>query len=132
METISLRKLVQDRHVQNISTLRVNTNGYPFVTLLGKNSSSTNLYFGKKSAQIITDNAEEGDSIIAMLKNANVVRTENEGGEVRYKLSISEGSNYANVSEMEEFFGVEPSDEGFSVKDFIATFSTVANEVTQP
>lgn len=134
METISFRKLVQDRHVKSFSTLRINENGYPFVTLLGNNSTSMNIYFGKKSAQIVTDNAEEGDGIALMLKDANVIKTFNENGELRYKMSLTQGSNYASTSELEEIFGVEASAGDFDVKEFLQAFSTVAtvSQVTQP
>lgn len=134
METISFRKLVQDRHVKSFSTLRINENGYPFVTLLGNNSASMNIYFGKKSAQIVTDNAEEGDGIALMLKDANVIKTFNENGELRYKMSLTQGSNYASTSELEEIFGVEASVGDFDVKEFLQAFSTVAtvSQETQP
>lgn len=133
METISFRKLVQDRHVKSFSTLRINTNGYPFVTLLGKDSSAMNIYFGRTSAGLILDNAEEGDGIAKMLKDANVIKVDNEG-EIRYKLIIPQGNNYTSISEMEEIFGVEASADDFDVKQFLQSFSTVASvsEVTQP
>jgi len=47
MKKISLKKLVQDRVVTNISGLRKNLNDYPYVTMLVGNKSQ-NVYLDKK------------------------------------------------------------------------------------
>ena len=102
-----LSALVRSRKIAAISKLHFNTNGYPFVTLLTKDSKAQNVYFGIKSSQVIGGNYGEGDTIIKELVNADIVQTENAQGEIRYKISLPGESNYSSETEMMNAFGLE-------------------------
>jgi hypothetical protein len=118
-----LASLVKNRTISSISKLHFNTNGYPFVTMLTKDSKAQNLYFGIKSSQIIGGNYGEGDTIIKELINADIVQTENAQGEIRYKLSLPGESNYSSETEMMNAFGLEietPVD--FDMNLFVSQF----------
>ena len=122
MKKISLKKLVQDRLVTNISTLRANINGYPYVTMLVGNKSQ-NVYFGKKTAELVSDTFSENDNIMSFLADAEVIQTVNEAGEIRFKLSKNAASDYASETEMSAVFGVELSSGDFDVKLFTSEFT---------
>lgn len=122
MKKISLKKLVQDRVVTNISALRTNINGYPYVTMLVGNKSQ-NVYFGQKTAEIVSDTFSVDDNILSFLADAEVIQTINEKGETRFKLSKNAGSDYATETAMADVFGVELSAGEFDVKLFASEFA---------
>ena len=122
MKKISLKKLVQDRVVTNISALRVNVSGYPYVTML-TGSKSQNVYFGQKTAEVVSDTFSVDDNILSFLADAEVIQTENAQGEVRFKLSKNAGSDYATETAMADVFGVELSAGEFDVKLFASEFT---------
>ena len=122
MKKISLKKLVQDRVVTNISGLRKNLNDYPYVTMLVGNKSQ-NVYFGQKTAELVADTFSENDSVLSFLSDAEVIQTENAAGETRFKLSKNAGSDYATETAMADVFGVELSSGEFDVKLFASGFA---------
>ena len=126
MKKISLKKLVQDKVVTNISGLRTNINGYPFVTML-VGSKSQNVYFGQKTAELVANTFSENDNILSFLADAEVIQTQNEeqkaNGEWRFKLSKNAGSDYASETAMADVFGVELSAGEFDVKAFASEFT---------
>jgi hypothetical protein len=122
MQKISLKKLVQDRVVTNISGLRVNISGYPYVTML-TGSKSQNVYFGQKTAELVSDTFSENDSVLSFLADAEIIQTTNEAGETRFKLSKNAGSDYATETAMADVFGVELSAGEFDVKLFASEFA---------
>lgn len=127
MKQIALKKLVQDRVVTNISSLRENENGYPYVTLLvgtPDGTASQNVYFGQKTATIVSDSFKVGDNILSMLADAQVIETKNADGEIRYKLSINPTSDYASETSMADVFGIELTSDNFDVKAFQKGFQT--------
>ncbi len=131
MEQISLKQLVQKGTVRNISSLRENTNGYPFVTLLNKKGEAQNIYFGQKSSVVIKDTFEVGDNIITALKDATVIKAKNAEGETRYKLSLpNSSSKYSTDSELMDVFGIEEVESEFDVTAFAKEFA--AQVVNQP
>ena len=124
MNTISLKNLYLRGTFKTISPLRLNTNNYPFVTLLTANGRATNIYFGKKTSQLITDSGlKSGDSMVKFLAGADVVQTLNEQQEERFKLSINTGE-YSSAADMEEAFVVTTNTE-FDVKAFETTFASL-------
>ena len=122
MKKISLKKLVQDRVVTNISALRTNINGYPYVTML-TGSKSQNVYFGQKTAEVVSDTFSVNDNILSFLADAEIIQTANEAGETRFKLSKNAGSDYATETAMADVFGVELSSGEFDVKLFASEFA---------
>lgn len=133
MEQISLRELVKRGVVRNISTLRKNISGYPYVTLLNSKSGSINIYFGRKSSVLITDNFETGDNVVPALKDATVIKAKNTEGEVRYKLSLpASGGAYSTDSEIMDVFGIEEVEYEFNIADFQKEFSAKPVEAEQP
>lgn len=122
MKKISLKKLVQDRVVTNISGLRKNLNDYPYVTMLVGNKSQ-NVYFGVKTAEVVADTFSTNDNILSFLADAEVIQTENAAGEIRFKLSKNAGSDYSSETAMADVFGVELSSGEFDVKLFASEFT---------
>lgn len=122
MQKISLKKLVQDKIVTNISGLRVNISGYPYVTML-TGSKSQNVYFGQKTAELVSDTFSEGDNILPFLADAEVIQAENAQGEIRFKLSKNSGSDYASETAMADVFGIELSSGEFDIALFKDQFS---------
>ena len=131
MKKTTLRHLIQSGLVKTISNLRVNAapNSYPFVTLMGADRKSMNLYFSIKSAEAIMGTFEVGDNILAALKDADIIRTESQQpgheGEVRYKLSCINNSQYATTSQLAEAFGIDEEVGDFDIKEFNHGWSTV-------
>jgi hypothetical protein len=119
MQSTSFKSLVQKGLVKTISTLRLNSNGYPFITLLNKQNRAANLYFGKNSSQSVLDTFGEGANVIELLKHAQVVMTENANGEVRYKISTS--GNYESEASIADAFGVEVESD-FDFAEFAKQF----------
>lgn len=131
METITLANLYKKGVFQSISRLRYNENNYPYVTLLktvGDKTSSTNCYFGQKTASLINDNFVKGDMITQFLKHAEIVQTTNKEGQIRFKLSTSDNSQYASKGELSEMWGSSEEKETFDLDLFKKEFST--QEVT--
>lgn len=116
MQQVSLKSLYQQGHFDSISTLRKNSSGYPFITLLksGETTKANNMYFGRNSASLINDNFEPGNSVIEILKDASVILTENKEGEKRFKISINKpGSKYESSAALEDVFGVQEKNVDF-------------------
>ena len=126
MEQISLKQLFKKGVFNAVSVLRENENGYPYVTLLrttSKGTASQNVYFGQKTAELVSDTFSEGDNILTFLADAEVIQTTNASGEVRFKLSKNAGSDYASETEIADVFGIELSNGEFDVKLFASEFS---------
>lgn len=127
MQKQTLANLYKTGVFTSISRLRKNSSGYYYVTLLkpqGDKTSSTNIYFGKKTAEIVEGTFNIGDSMAQFLKNAEVVQTENKDGEVRFKLSTSDNSNYSSEAELNEMWGNSDEKSTFNTELFKKTFST--------
>lgn len=69
--------------VQIASSVRKNTNGYPFVTFINKENVAENVYFSKRASGAVTENAPVTKD---MLKALQVALVKNEAGEERIKL----------------------------------------------
>jgi hypothetical protein len=122
MEVIDFRTLVQKGIVRNYSVLRVNASGYPFVTILNKANRASNLYFSKNSSQNVLDTFGEESDITEFLKTAQVVKTANADGDVRYKLSSS--GDYKSSSSLADAFGVQLEEQDFDLNEFAKQFET--------
>jgi hypothetical protein len=126
MKKTSLKQLVRTGVIRNISVLRSNMNGYPFVTVLSDGGRSQNLYFGQKTAELVMDNFSEGESIISFLADADIIQTQNElqkeNGEWRFKLSKSPSSDYASEVSLADAFGIELTEGEFDTSLFKSTF----------
>lgn len=120
MQVIDFKTLVQKGLIRNYSVLRINTSGYPFVTILNKANRANNLYFSKNSAQSVLDTFGEGQDITEFLKTAQVVKTTNQDGEVRYKLSSS--GDYKSNSSIADAFGVQLEEQDFDIEEFAKQF----------
>lgn len=94
MKTATLKDAFKASIVNSISPIRANENDYLFVTVLNRNGSSSNVYFGKKSAEQV----EEGDTLTKeQMLNAEFVLATNDVGEGRIKLSLAGASDYVNL-----------------------------------
>ena len=121
MEQISLRQLFEKGVFNTVSKLRENENGYPYVTLLrttSKGTASQNVYFGQKTAQIVSDTFNVGDRIDSLLADAQIIKTENSNGEVRYKLSTNPTSDYVSEQTLAHIFGVVAPESDFDTEMF--------------
>lgn len=135
LQSTSLKSLYFAGIFDVISVMRVNTNGYPFVTLIrtapnGGKSKSTNIYFGKASSELILNTFEIGDSVLKAVIEADVVLTENSAGEKRFKISLPKADRkYESSSAMADAFGNrEDKEVNFDFDLFKAEFA--AAEVT--
>jgi len=126
MESISVKQLVKEGIVSQLSPLRINTNGYPFVTVLDKKGKALNVYFGKKTSEVVLDTFDVKDNIAKFVVDCNLIKTENADGEVRFKLSSS-SSSYEDLASL---LDVSVSTD-FPIEEFQKTFS-VKEEVANP
>lgn len=122
LKTITLASLIKQGKITAIhKQLKQNTNGYYYVTML-QGSKASNLYFGKKTGVFLDAHFSVNDNVLPLLKNCNVVQTVNDAGEVRFKISTSENSNYTSQSELMEIFGSEEVVSDFDMNLFDAEF----------
>lgn len=122
MKKISLKTLVKKGLVTNISPLRINKNGFPYVTLLRGNSSN-NLYFGKKTAEVVLGTFNVGDNIQQYLLDADVVEVPKDSrNEAQFKL-VKSTSEYGSEGAFMEAFGIEEQVD-FPITDFTKEFAT--------
>lgn len=122
----SLSSLYKAGVFQGISRLRYSKeNNYPFVSLIctkGDKTSVFNAFFGQKTAQLVNDNFQKGDSVTQLLKNADVIMTKNKENELRFKISASENSQYVSKSELQDIWGESDTEETFDLSLFKAEF----------
>ena len=123
LKTITLVSLIKQGEVTSISLLKYNKSGYPYITLC-KGNKPNNVYFSLKTAEVINNHFKEKDNVISILKNANICQTTNEEGEVRFKLSTSESSNYVSQAELMSAFGVEEPATDFDLELFRNQFTS--------
>ena len=97
-KSVSLRKAFENGVITNISKVRMNSNDYPYVTVLN-GSKSNNVYFGKKSGESV----KEGEHLsVDQLTTATLLLTTNAEGEQRLKLGLGGSDSYTNL---ESIFG---------------------------
>ena len=123
LKSVTLASLVKQGELTSISLLKYNKSGYPYITLC-KGNKPNNVYFSLKSAEVINNHFKEKDNVISILKNANICQTTNEEGEVRFKLSTSESSNYVSQAELMSAFGVEEPATDFDLELFRNQFTS--------
>lgn len=121
LKSVSVKSLVQSGVITAISRLKFNKSGYPFVTFLQGNKPNS-VYFGRKTAILVEGTFKQEDNIIPFLKNAEVIQTENENGEIRYKLSTSDSSKYSSRTELADVFGLEETVTNFDMELFNKEF----------
>lgn len=135
LQSISLIQLVKKGIVSNISEVRENSSGYPFVTLIKtdrlRGNKSQNIYFGKETSQKVLDNFKVGDKILPFLKECNVVKTKNAEGETRFKISHST-SPYSSEAELMSEFGLDEIATDFPVEEFAKQFEGVETNINVP
>jgi hypothetical protein len=130
LSSSALTELVKRGAISSISVLRTNQKGYPFVTLLNRKKESTNLYFGKKTSELVLNAFKEGDSIIPFLKESEVVETLNENKETRFKISKNT-SDYTSEDMLLNQLGLEVSNSEFDFEKFVKEFTPVEEVVPQ-
>jgi len=119
LETIEFKTLAKLVGITQVSPgLKVNSSGYPYVTVYTKNGKWTNLYFSSKSAPIVVDTIGEGNPIKNYLLSVSVAKTINADGEVRYK--------FTSPNKRESLFDDEPTTSNFNVEDFVKVFDSQA------
>lgn len=84
METISIQEFVTSNNFTSINEcIRVNINGYPFVTFINADNVAENVYFSKSESEKVI----EGTVItMEMLKSWSIATTTNAAGELRMKI----------------------------------------------
>src|SRR5574343_1368811 len=104
MKKVSLKSLYKQGKISSFSEVRENENGYPYLTIILKEGSSQNLYFGQRSAE----NVVVGQKLTAeQLLSAEVVQSVNKNGDIRFKLSIAGATDYQTSAELDSIFDVE-------------------------
>lgn len=128
MKSATLAELYKKGTFTNVSRLRKNSSGYYYITFLkskGGKTLSNNVYFGKKTAELIEGTFNVGDSLTQFLKHAVLVETLNEAQEKRFKISTSGSSNYSNEAELNEIWGSSDQKSELDLKAFEGEFSSV-------
>lgn len=84
IETVSVKDfMLSSGYVQVVKTVRVNTNGYPYVTFIDENNVAMNIYFSKNASKLVA----EGSAIERGFFNPfRVAETTNASGEKRMKI----------------------------------------------
>jgi hypothetical protein len=90
MKVLSISEFAKQQGIVGVNPIvKLNVNGYPFITFLtGERDSEgkaivQNVWFSKEASSRVA----EGVDISAELKNMSVVETTNEAGELRLKLA---------------------------------------------
>ncbi len=124
---VSVKKAVINKVITAISKVRVNENGYPFVTVI-KGDKASNVYFGKKSAESVAEGMVLSPD---QLRNADFVHAVNEADEDRIKLSLSGSGDYTNLAAM---FGDDTitAEEKEVLQLLAADMTAVEEEAEQP
>jgi hypothetical protein len=126
MNKISLKSLIENGTIVSFSKLRQNSSEYHYITFLskvGEETSSQNIYFSKNSNEIVK-NYKLGDDITNLLITSEIVSTTNEAGEVRYKLSlVDDTKEYINSSTLLSIFGIKEDTKDFDLTHFKTQFS---------
>jgi hypothetical protein len=131
MKSMTMRELYKRGLWKTCSSLRENSSGFYFVTLLNKQGKAANLYLGKKSSSLIKDNFKAGDNIIQWLGEASIVETANKEGETRFKISGNGNSNYSSEASIQEIFGNSLEEQDFSIENFKKEFESQVAVQTQ-
>lgn len=71
------------KFVQIVPVVRVNTNGYPFITFIDKDNVAENVYFSKRASQAVAAGTPVTKEMLAVYQ---IGITTNEQGEERIKL----------------------------------------------
>lgn len=80
--------------VQIAPKVRVNKNGYPFITFINAKNEAENVYFSKNASKKVAD----GETITRdMLKDISVAETKNAEGEMRTKLVSSDRIELSDI-----------------------------------
>ena len=95
---VSFRDFCKSEGITSIcKKVRVNENGYPYITVL-RGSDAENIYFSKKAAAEVDEGLE-----VKSIANLLYVNTAvNSNGESRTKLSFAGNSSYEDVDSMFE------------------------------
>ena len=78
--------------------VRINSNGYPYITFITANNVSENIYFSKKASEMVT----EGELVVrGWFDSFKAAEVKNAAGEMRTKLvSANEGGNRLDASDL--------------------------------
>ena len=120
MEQIYLKKLLSSGVITLISSvLKINSSGYPYITVYNSNTFNT-LYFAKKTAEKISDlGITRGMSLPEnFLENCEVICTNNSLGDIRHKLSYRGDNPYKGPNDLAEIFDAPQLRSPFNIKQF--------------
>lgn len=95
--SISVKSFCKDKGFVSVAKcVRVNSNGYPYITFINSLNEAENVYFSKKASQDVT----EGELVdMNFLKKFEVFETTNAQGETRMKLGYPlDGENSPRVT----------------------------------
>jgi len=97
LKTISVAEFIKAKSFVEVNnSVRVNSNGYPFVTFINASNVAENIYFSKASGAGL----KQGDVVsIAMLADYRIADVANAEGEVRTKL-VSSVSNRISLADL--------------------------------
>jgi hypothetical protein len=124
--SVGLKPAVKAGIFTNISEVRVNTNGYPYVTFRG-NNKGTNVYFSRTTAdEFVEGQVLTAADVVALRLGITVTETGDNKGEKRLKLFFAgEGSG----TNMEDIFDDVITPEQKVVLRMLATEMTAKPKV---
>jgi hypothetical protein len=92
METYSLKSFAADRNIVSFKPdVKINVNGYPFITFIDADNKAINVWFSKGAAT----NVMAGQDFASIAKDYEIVIYDNDEGEERIKLSRKGGNRVA-------------------------------------
>lgn len=95
MEYITFKDFCKSNNITAINkTVNVNSNGYPFITVL-RGKLAENVYFSKNASTQVN----KGDAVKDIASQLFVAETANADGEVRMKLTFN-NSSYESIDDM--------------------------------
>lgn len=132
MEQTSLKSLVvngANAIIKSFSPVRINTNGYKYITCLNPKGEANNVYLGKGTAERMPIGMELRQLTKEQLDNMKLIKTINENGEVRFKFGMAGISDYTTAEAL--FEDLETSI-GFDLHEFKAEFTAKPAEAVAP
>lgn len=136
MKQATLSQALKAKVFSNVNlTLRGNKNGYPYLTFLrnvGGKTFSNNIYFGKKSAELMkSQGTVVGDQVNQYLKEIQIIRINDEDmKQAKFKLSINT-SDYTSSGQLADLLGVEEAAD-FNFQELISEFTTTGETQATP
>ena len=90
LKTQTIKDFCKERGFVSLSNhVRVNVNGFPYVTFINEKNEAENVYFSKGAAAEVVEGQAVDKELVTKYK---IIEATNADGEVRFKLGRGEGA----------------------------------------